>query len=151
MSKKKFYKHSWNLNDKGLVRQGPENKAVYYKLENELDHPAQMYFYPSFYNGRVYQMRVKFEYRNWAPWNKNLYADSLQVEVLELFREWYGNGFSQKILKENKPEKTLYVKKDGNRRITVTTKGSKSVVAFITDVVAGREAQESQSHNSSED
>ena len=148
MTKEDFYDQSWKLNDKGLVKQGPSNQSVYYKLDNELDHPTQMYFYPSFYKDRVYQMRIRFEYKNWAPWNKNLYADSLQVEVLKLFEEWYGDGFVRKETKKNKQIKSIYVKRDGNRQITVTTRGSQNVVAFITDVVASKEMQSSQDQNS---
>lgn len=141
MSKEGFYDHSWKLNDKGLVRQGPSNQSVYYELGDELDHPAQMYFYPSFYNGRVYQMRVKFQYSNWAPWNKNLYSDSLQVEVLKLLKKWYGKGFVKRKTKVNRRNKIVYVKRDNNRRIVVTSKGSRNVVSFITDIVAQKKAR----------
>lgn len=151
MSKEEFYDHSWKLNDKGLVRQGPSNQSVYYELDDELDHPAQMYFYPSFHNDRVYQMRVKFQYSNWAPWNKNLYSDSLQVEVLKLFRKWYGKGFARRKTKRSRRNKVVYVKRDNNRRIVVASKGSRNVVAFITDIVAQKEAAKEKDEENKSD
>lgn len=149
MSKKEFYDHSWNLNDKGLVRQGPNNQSVLYELNDKLDHPTKMYFYPSFHNDRVYRMRIKFKYRNWAPWNRDLYSDSLQVEVVDLFREWYGDGFTLRKTKKQYSSKNFYVKKDNNRRILVTTKGNKEVIAYITDIVAGKRVKEAKNQSSS--
>lgn len=142
MKKKEFYDHSWKLNDKRMVKQGPRNQSVKYELEDELSHPAIMYFYPNFHNERVYQMRVKFQYSNWAPWNKNLYSDSLQVDVIKLFKKWYGGGFKQMEGKGRFGKRIVHVKKDKNRRIVVTTDGSREVVAIITDIVAEKEVKE---------
>ena len=31
-------------------------------------------------------------YNAWAPWNKNLFADTLQTDVVELYKKWYGGN-----------------------------------------------------------
>ena len=92
---------------------------VLYKLKNnELKHPASMNFYPDFYQNKIYKMRVNFQYDSWAPWNKQLYADSLLQDVLKLYKNWYNRG--NPFIKINDKEKgMLYVKVDGNRRITI--------------------------------
>lgn len=140
MTKQEFYDHSWKLNDKQMVRQGPYNQSVRYELDNELSHPAEMFFYPNFHNKKIYQMRARFEYANWAPWNKELYSKELQRDVLNLFRDWYGEGFQRKISKNEKKKRIVYIKRDKNRRVAITTKGDKAVRALITDVVAAKEA-----------
>lgn len=148
MSKQDFYYHSWALNDKGLVRQGPNNQSVYYELKDELEHPGKMYFYPDFYNDRIYQMRVRFQYSNWAPWNDNLYSDSLQVDVLNLFRQWYGAGFTRKTTNTDGNTRVVYTKQDNNRKILITIRDSRTVFALITDVVARKEIKEEQDTDS---
>jgi hypothetical protein len=140
MNKQTFYDRSWKLNDKGLVKQGPKNQSVRYELSDELNHPAEMYFYPSFHNERIYQMRVRFEYSNWAPWNDELHSDKLLKDVLNLFKDWYGEGFTRKIYKSKGENRTVYIKTDKSRRVSVTRKKSKAVMALIADVVAAKEA-----------
>lgn len=142
MTKEDFYDRSWELNDKKLVRQGPSNQSVYYELEDELEYPASMYFYPSFYNEKVYQMRVRFKYDNWAPWNKELNSDELQKDILYLFQKWYGSGFRKKFIKRKGEKVRIYEKRDKNRRIVISKKDSKDVIALITDVVALKEKRE---------
>ena len=142
MPKQAFYDLSWELNRQGQAMQGPKNQTVQYELKDELPHPAKMFFYPDFYNEKIFQMRVRFIYDGWAPWNKNLSADSLQLDVVELFREWYGNGFiehgaTQDIFGQH----VQYVKVDGNRGILVAKEGDREVIAIFTDLVAERETE----------
>ena len=119
MTSKEFYAHCWELNKKGILTDGLNNMAVLYKLNrNELKHEASMNFYPEFYENKIYKMPVTFQYVSWAPWNKNLFADSLKEEVLQLYKKWYPGG--NEFLKMDDEEKgTIYIKVDGNRRITI--------------------------------
>ena len=48
MPEKDFYIHCWELNKKGLIRQGSNNTTVEYRMEDELKYPGIMNFYPSF-------------------------------------------------------------------------------------------------------
>ena len=57
-----------------------------YKVDSGLKYPASMNFYPDFYENKICKMRVDFQYDGWAPWNKNLYADSLLPDVVNLYR-----------------------------------------------------------------
>lgn len=119
MSSKAFYAHCWEMNKKGLFTDGENNRAVLYKLNhNELPYPAAMNFYPAFHQDRIHQMSVTFNYDAWAPWNKHLFADSLQTEVLNLFKTWYSKG-NPFIKMEDEKRGTIYVKVDGNRRIII--------------------------------
>jgi len=117
MTNKEFFAHCWEMNKKGIFTDGTNNTAVLYKMKTELKHEASMNFYPDFENGKIVRMKTNFQYDGWAPWNKALFADSLLIDVLDLYRRWYrGNEF---IKMTNAEKRTIYVKIDGNRRITI--------------------------------
>jgi hypothetical protein len=91
-----------------------------------------MNFYPDFHNDKIYKMRATLNYDAWAPWNKNMGSDSLLVNVLNLFKTWYpGNPF---LAIKDKNRGTIYVKVDGNRRITVGKFDDIRVKVDYTDV-----------------
>jgi hypothetical protein len=131
MVERDFYGHCWELNKKGLIRQGSGNTTVLYKLK-ELKRPAEMNFYPSFYNKKIWQMPVKFNYESWAPWNKNLMSDSLELDVLRLFKNWYGDDFLEV---KHRKFGSAFVKIDGNRRITIYKIDDQYVMALFTDLL----------------
>ena len=116
MTSESFYKKCWDLNKQGLIRQGSGNTSVAYEMKEELKFIADVNFYPSFFEDKIYEMPVQFKYKAWAPWNKQMGADSLQVDILSLFESWYGNGFFEISPSERKK---AYVKVDGNRRISI--------------------------------
>lgn len=135
MTSKQFYTHCWELNKKGIFTDGESNTAVLHKLNNnELKYPASMNFYPAFYQNKLYKMPVTFRYNGWAPWNKSLVSDSLQSDVLNMYQKWYkeGNPFI-KIHDEKKG--SIYVKVDGNRRITIGRYDDMNVKVDYTDLL----------------
>ncbi len=136
MTDREFYTHCWELNRQGLVRQGSANTTVMYNVIEELDHPATMDFYPEFREGKIVEMPVRFCYNGWAPWNKTLSSDSLQLDVLEWYRDIYGGGF---IEVEHPLHGRAYTKVDGNRRITIFRENDTYVWAVFTDLLAKKE------------
>ncbi|WP_132055544.1 hypothetical protein [Pseudocnuella soli] len=119
MPSKDFYVHCWNMNKKGTFMDGSGNTSVHYKLYNgEMKHPADMYFYPEFYQGKIHKMWVRFQYAGWAPWNKELGSDSLLNEVVSLYKKWYPDG-NEFIQIKDEQRGNLFVKVDGNRRIII--------------------------------
>ena len=134
MNSKDFYGHCWELNKKGIISDGANNTMVKYKVDSGLNHPATMNFYPDFYENKIYKMRVDFQYDGWAPWNKNLYADSLLPEVVKLYSKWYPKGNEFISLKDS-TRGTIYIKVDGNRRITIGKYSDMLVKADFTDLL----------------
>ena len=137
MPEKDFYLHCWQLNRKGLIRQGESNTTVYYKLKNQLKYPAAMDFYPKFMQGRIYEMPVKFKYIGWAPWNKNLTSDNLQHNLVKWYEKTYGKGF---IEVRHPLHGTAFVKVDGNRRISIFKESDLYVWAVFTDLLAKKDS-----------
>ena len=132
MPEKEFYLHCWNLNKKGLLKQGENNTTAEYELKDELKYPAFMDFYPRFMQGKIFEMPVTFKYAGWAPWNKSLSSENLEKEVLKWYEKVYGDGF----IKVKHPlHGTAYVKIDGNRRITIFIENDQHVWAVFTDML----------------
>jgi hypothetical protein len=138
MTGKDFFTHCWEMNKKGLFTDGRGNTAVFCKLDkNELKFNASMSFYPVIIENKITEMPVVFQYEAWAPWNKHLFADSLVAEVLNLCQRWYGNG--NPFIQLTGPEdRKIYVKVDGNRRITIRKKNDMEVEVKYTDLLKER-------------
>lgn len=134
MSNKDFYSHCWELNKKGIISDGNNNTMVQYKLDSGLKHPAFMNFYPDFYENKIFRMRVNFQYDGWAPWNKDRFADSLVSDVVRLHKRWYPEG-NEFISITDSTRGTIYIKVDGNRRITIGRYDDMLVKVEFTDLL----------------
>lgn len=133
MTSKEFYTHCWQMNKKGVFFEGPGNMSVLYHFKNELKHPAAMTFYPDFLENKINKMGVTFSYDAFAPWNKALFADSLQLDVLSLFKKWYkGADF---ITMTDPVRGTIFVQVKGNRRIIIGKYDEQRVKADFTDLL----------------
>jgi len=136
MPEKDFYIHCWELNQKGLIRQGSNNTTVEYRMEDELKHPGIMNFYPSFVDSKIAEMPVKFTYAGWAPWNQKLSSDSLQTDVMQWIEKKYGDRF----MRVDHPKRgSAYIKLDGNRRISVFRENELNVWAVYSDMSVMKE------------
>ena len=131
MHEKEFYVHCWNLNHKGLIKQGESNTTAQYEIKDELKYPALMDFYPKFIEGKIFEMPVSIKYKGWAPWNKTLSSKNLEKEVLKWYEKVYGKGFIKVIHPQHG---TAYVKINGNRRITIFVEDDLHVWAVLTDI-----------------
>jgi hypothetical protein len=131
MDSKEFYKHCWELNKKGLVKQGPGNLSVEYKLDSGFRYPVYMQFYPKFFEDKISRMPVEFSYMNWAPWNKNTSADTLLNEVKREMGKWYGNEFRQY---NDNGNLTMLINVQANRLIKLSKKDLNTVKAEYIDL-----------------
>ncbi len=130
MGQKDFFEHCWEMNKQGYFIQGSGNTSVKYEM-SELKHRAHMNFYPDFHDGKIYRMPVLFEYKNWSPWNQELSADTLQLDVLRFLEQQYGPGF---IRLENETGQVVYTKVDGNRRIVLGKDPNDKVRVVFSDL-----------------
>jgi hypothetical protein len=133
MTQKEFYTHCWNMNKKGIFVDGANSMTVLYKLNKELKYPASMNFFPAFQQDKIYKMRVMVGYDAFAPWNKHLFADSLQLDVLRLFKKWYKD--TNFITMTDPVKGTIYVQVDGNRRIIIGKFDDAHVKVDYTDLL----------------
>lgn len=134
-SRKEFFAHGWDLNKQGLVRQGRGNNNVSHLLKSEDDKTdIEMLFYPDFDQElKIKSIPIRFMYTGWAPWNEQLFADSLLYAVKDTLLSWYG-GNSFYLLENENPKKNIWYKVDGNRQITLAVVDEKQVKVMIKDM-----------------
>ena len=134
MTSKAFFGHCWELNKKSVISDGANNTLVLYKIDSALKFPASMNFYPDFYMDKIFNMRASFQYNAWAIWNKAQSSDNLFPDVVKLYKKWYpdGNDFLKITDKSNR---TIYIKVDGNRRITIGKYDDMIVKVEYTDLL----------------
>lgn len=139
ITSKQFFDQCWSLNKEQMITQGPGNNTVQYQIETGLKHPAVALFYPGFdRNGLVYEVPMTLSYEAWAPWNKHLVADSLQLDALSLLEDWYGKGFVEI---SHPSGKTAFAKVDGNRRISISKVDDREIKILFTDLTAEKPTQ----------
>ena len=130
MNKKDFYAHCWELNKKGIIKQGPSNLSVQHDLDSLAENPIWMHFYPEFIDNKIWKMPVQFRYKAWAPWNRRLFNDSLiTCDVIPLAETWFGKGFKE-FKHPDKP--SVWVKVDGNRLVRIQQKLEDDQIAEMT-------------------
>ena len=139
MEKKEFFEYCWEMNRQRKFIHGPTNQSVEYKLVDELKDPVTMRFYPSFHHDRIYEMPVTFNYEGWAPWNKQFSADTLLVNMVDVFKRWYGEDFEEL---DHKTMGKVYYRIDGHRRINLFRKDDQYVQAVFTDLKVEKQLKE---------
>ena len=132
MTVKEFFDTCWDMNKDGTLTQGPGNLSAQYKLDSGLNSPVNMRFYPDFNQDSIYKMPVEFVYENWAPWHKPSQSENLLPDVRNLLEKWYGGSFME--MKDPNEGNSVWVKVDGNRRITMGIKDQSIVRAVFTDL-----------------
>jgi hypothetical protein len=135
MPNQDFFDLCLKMNQKKLFTHGTTSTSVEYVFTGDkLKYPTKMNFYPKFgTDGKIVEMATEFEYVTWSPWLKDRYAEFLQEEVLNLFNEWYGEGF----LKIPHPQFEFgYTKVDGNRLIVIERKSDRIVKVNYRDLFA---------------
>ncbi len=136
MSRQQFYEKCMELNKSHQTTQGTQNTSVLYIDRENFKLPVDMNFYPNFYEDRIFAMPVYFNYKAWAPWNRDLQSDFLMKEVKALLEKWYGKGFKEKKLNSGK---IAYYKIDGPRIITLKMRDEQYVDVLIENTLYAQE------------
>ena len=142
MGKKDFYAHCWDMNKQGLVKQGPNNLSVEYRMDSSTSLPVFMRFYPQFEENKIIRMPVEFSYVTFTPTDPSTSAETLLEEVKQLMEQWYGEGFLY--MEDEEGRRKLWIKVDGNRQIRIFKKDVATVAVDITDMsVPSNQTEES--------
>lgn len=130
MPQEEFYEHSWELNSNEVVT---GQLTIHYVL-NDMKSPASMEFYPQFKDGKIYQMPLEVHYDGWAPWNRDLFADSLMVHMKQRYEEKYNAEFFESVHPET--QKPAFIDIQGNRRISIFKRDDRIVSIEFLDLTA---------------
>ncbi|MBC7884302.1 MAG: hypothetical protein H7X99_02425 [Saprospiraceae bacterium] len=134
MKRQAFFDQCMVLNKTYKTTQGSQNTSVLYIDTENFKMPVDMNFYPNFHEDKIFAMPIYFNYKAWAPWNKELYSDSLIYEVKALMEKWYGTGFNEKKLKSGG---VAYYKINKPRIITIKIRDEQFVDVLIENVKYG--------------
>ena len=100
-----------------------------------------MDFYPNFYKNKVFQMPVEFQYIGWSPGIQSVSYDSLELDVLNQIKAWYGPDVMKV---EKSPGHHAWVWVHGNRRILLTKMNDQTAKVVFTDLLVEAEMQENE-------
>lgn len=137
-TRKAFFDKCWQLNNKGLVTQGPNNRSVQYTLSSD-DRDRNltaitMLFYGNFNENNIMTgIDFEFSYKAWSPWNEDMTNEKLLPVLKDTLMNWFpGNDFIP--IDSDELEIDTHVKIDGNRQILVYPKGHKDVIVKIQNL-----------------
>jgi len=121
-TKKEFFDTCLKLNKDRVVTNGADSFVEYIlpiKAGGNSHQTITMLFYGIFNKENTMTgMKLQFSYDAWSLWNKSLQSDQLLLAVKDTLDDWYpGNDFIEVDITKN--QKQLWVKIDGNRRITI--------------------------------
>lgn len=130
MTKKAFFDTCWSLNRQKIVKEGM-GMNVEYILYDGFKGKVKMLFFPTFQKEKVAEMKVRYAYDAWAPWNESLSADSLLLEVRDKLEHWYTVDF---IPVQSDRHGNTFVNIDGNRRILIYKADEQYVEVRMSDL-----------------
>ena len=135
-TRNEFYGKCFDLNKRHVVAEGA-NYSVQYLFSDSLVHaeptPIRMLFVPAFDEKQILtNLDLKFNYVAWAPWNKQLQADSLEVKVKKILMNWYGGN---EFIIAKVGDTSVPVKLDGNRRILIYKDAPQNVLVKVQDIL----------------
>ena len=137
-----FFEKCLQLNLAGKVTNGSGNRAVYKEemdTTKDMTFQKELRFYGTFdVKNTMIGMEMEYLYANWAPWNKQLYADSLVLKLIpELEQRYGGNKFMEFDIQGDSIKS--YVKIDKNRQILMYKLNVREVKVKITDLTAKKD------------
>ena len=117
MQRQEFYDYCWDLNKQGKnITQGHHNTSVMHSDSINFKLPVEINFYPQFNEEQyIYILPLRFEYRAWAPWNKEAHADQLLPEVIAYIEKSYDVKMEEKEINGN----LVWYHYDNPRLITI--------------------------------
>ncbi len=132
-----FREKCLELNKQHLTTQGEGINIQYLLIDSMSSNvplTVKILFRPEFDEKETLAaVELKFSYLGWAPWNRNLYSDSLKRRVINWLTTWYkGNKF----VTAHANKSDIPVKVDGNRRILVYEDQPQYVVVRVEDLTS---------------
>ena len=141
MDSKVYFDHCLAMNKLKKFTHGGGNGEVDYMFEDgspDFRTKTRMSFAPQMYDDKIYKLTARFQYTDWAPWNKEAHSGPLILEVKKLLEKWYGGTF----IKVKHPKYEVgYAKIDGNRKVTIEQQDEQYVLVSYTDLFKEKELE----------
>lgn len=120
MSKNTFREYCYDQHLEQQFYQGGQRNSIWVEADiDEMEYPATINFYPEFKAEKITEMNASIYYRPDVQFKDEIFEkDSLLLDVLNLMDSWYGPERT-KIRSPFFYKEDVYVKVNGNRRITI--------------------------------
>lgn len=128
MTKQSFRDTCWKLNKTDDFGEGGNALMIQHLIKTDYDLPVNMNFYPEFSNDRLYQVPIIYHYQSWAPWNRQLFADSLIMRIAKKYEQDYHIMFTKKKTEDGRP---AYYNYTGPRKILLTIQDDQYVKVLM--------------------
>jgi len=120
MSSDQFYEHSFQMNQHGIFFQHGGSQEIKIDFKEEFKSPVEFVFYPNFEDEVIVELKGSFYYTLWNGFNKEYFAQNLQLELIPKLERWYEGRPFIKISSAPSSIGDTYVKVDGNRQIKLS-------------------------------
>ena len=117
MDKLVFFDYCKELNQKNILVAGPSQYSVGYNINDKLNFPCLVSFYPKFEENKIVELPLVFKYKGWSPYIKKVQSEALLEDVLVLYQEWFGKY--NLIIESKDVGSKNYVWVNGNRKISI--------------------------------
>lgn len=132
MERQAFFETCAKHNKNKILANSSHYLQVLYKTTLPSGKIADINFYPSFEEDKIFFMPMEVIYPDWFPGNEIYSNDKLMDDVVSLLETWYGDGFFEVANKDKSI--SVMVKIDGNRLIRVFKKNINTVRVEILDL-----------------
>jgi hypothetical protein len=136
-TQQQFFDLCWKMNKEQLIMEGGGRNVKYIlplRAGEDSTKIKEVLFYGIFDDKKIMQgMDMKFVYRSWSPWVRNLQSDSLILDLKEQMESAYKGNKFEVVELDKKVDFKAYVKIDGNRQITLYQSDRKDVKMKIED------------------
>lgn len=130
-NKKTFYDLCWQLNKEKKISNGTQSASVMYLIKDSVGREIEMNFFPRFFENKIYKFDVTLNYKAWAPWNKDLWAEAMLKEVPLILNTLFGEAELLQIQKNNTQR---FYRVESNRLMHFQVADEKFVSLIVRDL-----------------
>jgi hypothetical protein len=128
MPKQAFLDTCWKLNKTEDFEEGGNALSIQHLIKKGYSLPVYMNFFPDFTERGLYKIPIVYHYESWAPWNRQLFSDSLIIRIAENFEKDYHIKLTKKKTEDGRP---AYYNYSGLRKILLTTQDDQYVKVLM--------------------
>ena len=145
-----FLEHAFEMNQCGIFfEQGADEIKI--DFEDDFEYPVEFVFYPNFESEVISGLSGSFYYTYWNGFNREFWANKLQLELVQKMEEWYDGRPFIKIPGPDPTAGDAYAKIDGNRQIMLWNNiDNRRVMILYSDLTKVQAQLQSQIHSPEE-
>jgi len=114
-----FLDHCFEMNQQKIFYQYGVGSEVIIKFEKGFKYPVDFVFFPNLEKHLIQELKGRFSYYGSNPFQKDRGSHVLIADLVRQMEKWYGGRKFIKMAASEKWLPEIYIKIDGNRKITL--------------------------------